>query len=62
MPRVRTVCALILVCIYFVYSTPWREGQGGFGRGYGGDEDVLKYVNMFIGTKNGGMYCFCVGQ
>ncbi len=60
MPRVkhthvvRATCALVVICLYFVYTNPWSSGsKPGVWRG-GGAADVLNYVNMFIGTKNGG--------
>lgn len=59
MPRIkhaqvaRVTCALALICLYFIYVTPWSPAsKPGVQRGSGAD--VLNLVNMFIGTKNGG--------
>lgn len=59
MPRVKTshvaraTCAVAVICLYFLYETPWSASKPVVWRG-GGAADVLNHVNMFIGTINGG--------
>jgi hypothetical protein len=50
---VRTICALAVICLYFMNFTPWRATSNHVYR-LGDSSDILSYVNMFIGTKNGG--------
>jgi hypothetical protein len=56
---VRAACALLIICLYFMGINPLRSmtlfRSGGWAKS-GDASEVLGYVNMFIGTKNGGMY------
>lgn len=59
MPRVkrthiaRTISAFVVICLFFMNFTPWRStSRDAFHPG--DSSDVLSYVNMFIGTTNGG--------
>jgi hypothetical protein len=59
MPRVkhayvaRATYALALICLYYLYATPWSPASNPGVRRRSG-ADVLDLVNVFIGTKNGG--------
>lgn len=68
MPRVkighvaRATCAVAVICLYLLYEYPWSAGTSALREKHeqevwhagGGGADVLKNVNMFIGTINGG--------
>ena len=54
---VRVACALIVIRLCFTTLNPWRQKaklNAPSSLSLGDARDVLSYVNIFIGTKNGG--------
>jgi hypothetical protein len=45
---------LVVVCLYFTRLNPWRWAPEAVIGPYEGASNDFPYVNIFIGTKNGG--------
>lgn len=54
---IRALCLFVVICLFFYnVHLGWagRLAKERLGENAGKSGDVLRFVNMFIGTKNGG--------